>query len=201
MRNTVDGGTFFHAVVQGRNVTIQLPAPQDPALAGLPEPNASFVGRAAEAAALREALEPGAGGGPTPVALVAGLAGAGKTELALQVARQACDEPGWFPGGVLFVDLFGYDDDRRVPPERALEGLLNALGVADGNLPTGVQDRSRLYRSLLRAYAASDRRVLVVVDNGRSAAGRARPNSPFRSPGRPVTSPAGFPAACSSSTC
>ncbi|MFI8082116.1 ATP-binding protein [Kitasatospora sp. NPDC086009] len=170
MRNTVNGGTFFHAVVQGRNVTIQLPAPQDPALAGLPEPNASFVGRAAEAAALREALEPGAGGGPTPVALVAGLAGAGKTELALQVARQACDEPGWFPGGVLFVDLFGYDDDRRVPPERALEGLLNALGVADGNLPTGVQDRSRLYRSLLRAYAASDRRVLVVVDNGRSAA-------------------------------
>ena len=43
------------------------------------------------------------------VSAVAGLAGVGKTALAIQAAH-AAREAGWFPGGVLFIDLHGYDD-------------------------------------------------------------------------------------------
>ena len=43
------------------------------------------------------------------VSAVAGLAGVGKTALAVQAAH-AARQAGWFPGGVLFVDLHGYDD-------------------------------------------------------------------------------------------
>ena len=34
---------------------------------------------------------------------------------------------GWFPGGVLFIDLHGYDQ-APVQPEQALDALLRALG-------------------------------------------------------------------------
>ena len=40
---------------------------------------------------------------------VAGLAGVGKTALAIQ-AGHAAVRRGWFPGGVLFTDLHGYDE-------------------------------------------------------------------------------------------
>ena len=43
------------------------------------------------------------------VSAVAGLAGVGKTALAVQ-AGHAARQAGWFPGGVLFIDLHGYDD-------------------------------------------------------------------------------------------
>ncbi|HEY3749679.1 MAG TPA: hypothetical protein VGL80_10795 [Pseudonocardiaceae bacterium] len=42
------------------------------------------------------------------VATISGPAGVGKTALALRAAHQALAE-GWFPGGVLFVDLRGFD--------------------------------------------------------------------------------------------
>ena len=43
------------------------------------------------------------------VSAVAGLAGVGKTALAIQ-AGHAARMTGWFPGGVLFIDLHGYDE-------------------------------------------------------------------------------------------
>ena len=53
---------------------------------------------------------------------VAGLAGVGKTALAVQ-AGHAARAAGWFPGGVLFIDLHGYDD-APVQPGQALDSLL-----------------------------------------------------------------------------
>ena len=61
------------------------------------------------------------------VSAVAGLAGVGKTALAIQAAH-AARAAGWFPGGVLFLDLHGYDD-QPVQPGQALDALLRALGV------------------------------------------------------------------------
>ncbi|GAA3079722.1 AfsR-like transcriptional regulator TcrA [Streptomyces olivoverticillatus] len=79
---------------------------------------------------------------------------------------------GWFPGGVLFRDLFGYDkprgpgdETRYVPPEPALYGLLHSLGVPGEHIPAGLQERAALYRSVLAAYAEQGRRILVVIDN------------------------------------
>jgi tetratricopeptide (TPR) repeat protein len=80
---------------------------------------------------------------------------------------------------VLFVDMFGYDLDpsRCLSPGQALEGFLRAVGVPGEHIPSSIQDRSRLLRSVLAAYVAKRRRVLVVVDNVRTAE-QARPLLP-----------------------
>ncbi|CAN3979873.1 AfsR/SARP family transcriptional regulator [Kitasatospora purpeofusca] len=123
----------------------------------LPSPVADFIGRAAEAEALRAALrEPGC----VPVAAVAGMGGVGKTALAVQVAH---DLAGEFPDGRLHLDLHG-TDGRPTRPEEALAVFLRSFGVVGGAIPTGLAERAARYRSLL-----SGRRVLVLLDNARDA--------------------------------
>ncbi|MFF3967977.1 tetratricopeptide repeat protein [Streptomyces griseorubiginosus] len=178
--NTITGGIFFHAVIQGRDITVQLPPAITPALSGLPAPASAFTGRDQHVKQLLADLAPaeGVGGHRTVlVSAVSGLAGIGKTELAVQTAAQALKQPGWFPGGVLFTDLAGYDPQRRLSPERALEGLLRALAIPGEHIPNGLADRQRLYRSVLATYAREGRRVLVVVDNASTTA-QARPLLP-----------------------
>ncbi|WP_190216082.1 ATP-binding protein [Streptomyces griseosporeus] len=180
--NTITGGSFFNAVVQGRDITVHLPPAITPALSGLPAPASAFTGRDKHVEQLLADLAPtigGAGGEQrgVPVSAVSGLAGIGKTELAVQTAARALGQPGWFPGGVLFTDLAGYDPERHVPPERALEGLLRSLGIPGEHIPNGLENRQRLYRSVLAAYAREDRRILVVIDNA-STSGQARPLLP-----------------------
>ncbi|GGS56647.1 ATP-binding protein [Actinokineospora fastidiosa] len=155
-------GTVVGTVVQGRDVTIALPDAQPEAVAGLPA-QPLFVGREAELARVAEVLDPAAG--PGAGAVVAGLPGAGKTALAVRAALDAV-AAGWFPGGVLMVDLRGYD--QRVSPAAALAGLLGALGVSRHHIPDGEADRSRLWRSLLADRHAAGQRMLVVLDNAGS---------------------------------
>ncbi|MFF6786999.1 tetratricopeptide repeat protein [Streptomyces sp. NPDC012510] len=170
--NTISGGVFFHQVIQGRDITVVLPPQVTPALSGLPAPSPTFTGRDAHVEELLHALAPReeqhAVPQPSRIA-VAGLAGVGKTELVVQVAARALREPDWFPGGVLFVDLFGYDAGRQLSPERALDGFLRALGIPGEHIPDGLQDLQRLYRSVLAALAHEGRRILVVVDNASGA--------------------------------
>ncbi|MEU9405827.1 tetratricopeptide repeat protein [Streptomyces sp. NPDC048281] len=172
--NTITGGIFFHTVVQGRDITVQLPSAITPALSGLPAPASVFTGRDEHIEQLLADLAPAPVGGACGrravlVSAVSGLAGIGKTELAVQTAARALRQPGWFPGGVLFTDLAGYDRERRLTSERALEGLLRALAIPGEHIPNGLEDRQRLYRSVLAAYAREDRRILVVVDNASTA--------------------------------
>jgi tetratricopeptide (TPR) repeat protein len=187
--NQISGGIFFSAVIQGRNITVQLPAQVTAALSGLPAGSAAFRGRDAEVDILLGALAPqssGNGGeGQEPevpaaagvmVTAVGGMAGVGKTELVVQAARTALGK-GWFPGGVLFVDLFGYDPGRRLEPGQALAGFLGALGIPGEHIPPGDQDRARLYASVLAEYSAQDRRILVVLDNA-SSSGQVMPLVP-----------------------
>ncbi|GAA2707321.1 MULTISPECIES: tetratricopeptide repeat protein [Streptomyces] len=175
MHNDISGGVFFNTVVQGQNVTLQLPRELPPHLTGMPDPSPAFTGRGADLAFLKDVLRPRPPGDGAPrVCSVAGLPGVGKTELVRQAAWYAWREQDWFPGGVLFIDLFGYDAERRLTPERALGSLLRALGVTDEHLPADLQDRARLYRSVLAAYADQGRRLLVVLDNAGSS-DQARP--------------------------
>ncbi|MGW8984833.1 regulator [Streptomyces parvus] len=175
--NQISGGVFFHAVIQGRDITVQLPPQTTSALYGLPPVSSAFTGREEQ---VEELLGTVAGGRPQQavlVAAVAGLGGIGKTELVVQTASRALQQPGWFPGGVLFVDMFGYDQERWLAPERALGGLLRALGVQNAQIPSDLQDLSRLYRSALAALAQAGSRVLVVIDNA-SSADQVRPLLP-----------------------
>jgi len=175
-RNEITGGIFFSAVIQGRDITVQLPSEITPALSGLPSSAPVFTGRDTELHTLLDSLAPPpAGDGPTAaeaasgvvVTAIGGLAGVGKTELAVQVARTALDR-GWFPGGAMFVDLFGYDPARSLEPGQALGGFLRALGIPGEHIPSEVQDRVRLYASVLAAYAEERRQILVVIDNASS---------------------------------
>ncbi len=184
--NEITGGVFFSTVIQGRDITVQLPPQVEPALSGLPARSPAFTGRDNDLEAVLAPLapHPDRDDGPSPAAgtkravvtAVGGLAGIGKTELAVQAAHTALAR-GWCPGGVLFVDLFGYDPARRLDPGRALDGFLRALGFPAEHIPPDTQDRARLYTSILATYAGQGRRILVIVDNA-STHRQARPLLP-----------------------
>ena len=146
--NTVSGGTVQN-LLQGRDFhnttfnTVQAAA-APVALAQLPAPVAGFTGRDAELAQVTGLLSPAAGAGAVVVSAVAGLAGVGKTALAIQAAH-AARAADWFGGGVLFLDLHGYDD-QAVQPGQALDALLRALGVPAEHIPPGTEERAGLYR-------------------------------------------------------
>ena len=104
------------------------------------------------------------------ISAVAGMAGVGKTALAVHWARKVA---GRFPDGQLYVNLRGYDaEGAAVTAEEVTGWFLVALGVPAGQIPADAQARSGLYRSVL-----AGRRVLIVLDNARDAA-QVRPLLP-----------------------
>jgi hypothetical protein len=90
--------------------------------------------------------------------LIGGMAGIGKTTLAVRWAHEVAHR---FPDGQLFVELRGFEPFRApLEPAEALRGMLVALGVPPGRLPGGLDALAGLYRSVL-----SGRRLLVVLDD------------------------------------
>ncbi len=129
--NTVSGGVQFGPVLQGGRFinptfVIKHAAPAPVALAQLPPLTVGFTGRGGELAQLTALLNP-ANGPAVVVSAVAGLPGVGKTALAVHAAH-AARSSGWFPGGVLFVDLHGYEESL-VQPGQALDALLRARDI------------------------------------------------------------------------
>ncbi|MGA6168342.1 ATP-binding protein [Amycolatopsis magusensis] len=120
----------------------------------LPAPVSTFVGRARELALLTEPSPEGA----MVVTAIDGMAGVGKTSLAVHAAHRLSS---CFPDGSLFADLRGHaHGTAAVDPADLLARLLEVLGVDGDSIPAHLDDRSALYRSLL-----ADRRMLVVLDN------------------------------------
>ncbi|MFI5692609.1 tetratricopeptide repeat protein [Kribbella sp. NPDC051586] len=145
------------------------PAPQDdgpdelPVPRSLPAEVADFIGRDDELATLS------ASDGPL-IAAIDGMAGVGKTALALRLAHRLAPQ---YPDGQVFIDLHGHSEEAHpVPAEDALGRLLQAFGAAPRGLPEHLEDRAGLLRSLL-----ARRRVLIVLDNAASEA-QVRPLLP-----------------------
>jgi len=125
----------------------------------LPAAVSHFTGRAAELDALSGMVDDARAPRTVVISALAGMAGVGKTAVAVYWAHQVA---GRFPAGQLYVNLRGYDPEQPVAAADALAGFLRALGVPGQEIPDEMEDRARLYRSRL-----AGRRVLVVLDNAR----------------------------------
>jgi hypothetical protein len=99
-----------------------------------------------------------------------GVAGIGKTALAVHFAHRAAAA---FPDGQLFVNLRGFDPEHLpLDPGDVLARFVRALGAGASQLPADPDELAGMYRSQL-----SGRRVLVVLDNAVSP-GQVRPLLP-----------------------
>jgi tetratricopeptide (TPR) repeat protein/transcriptional regulator with XRE-family HTH domain len=127
----------------------------------LPAAVSHFTGRTAELDFLSSMLDDASGARTVVISALAGAAGVGKTATAVHWAHLVA---GRFPDGQLYANLRGYDVGEPVLPADALAGFLHTLGVQGHEIPDGIEDRARLYRSRL-----AGRRVLVLLDNARDA--------------------------------
>jgi DNA-binding SARP family transcriptional activator len=128
----------------------------------LPAAARHFTGRHTELgtlASLLEQSEPTAGAGGTAViSAIDGMAGVGKTALAVHAAHLLASR---FPDGQLFIDLHGYTRGHQPhTPSEALDFFLRSLGVPVQDIPRDVQECAALYRQCL-----ADSRILIVLDN------------------------------------
>jgi hypothetical protein len=179
VENTISGGNQFGPVLQGRdfiNPTFVSPLAAPVALAQLPLPVPGFTGRGTELSQVTALLDPAQVAGTAVAVAVAGMAGVGKTALAIQ-AGHAARAAGWFAGGVVFIDLHGYDE-TPVQPGQALDALLRALGIPGEHVPPGEEERGGLWRSVLAQISEP---VLIIADNASTEA-QVRPLLPGSGP-------------------
>ncbi|MER5292074.1 BTAD domain-containing putative transcriptional regulator [Streptomyces pharetrae] len=139
--------------------------PAAPRPAQLPPPPPHFTGRGADRDALRAALlEPGA------VAVVSGMAGVGKSALALDVAHALTER---FSDGQLYINLHGATPGMTpLTSAQALAALLRDLGTEPRRVPDHPDAAAALLRSLL-----APTRTLLVLDDAATAA-QVRPLLP-----------------------
>jgi DNA-binding SARP family transcriptional activator len=146
-----------------------------PLPAELPAPLPTFAGRGKTVRQLQRflrvpvppsgtvvAVPPAAVVRAPPVVVISGLAGIGKTSLALYFAHTVASA---FPAGQLYADLGG-SDGLRAPVQafEVLKSFLLALGVPEAQVPGTTEQRSARFRSIV-----ATRSLFIVLDNAREA--------------------------------
>nr|WP_212991647.1 BTAD domain-containing putative transcriptional regulator [Actinoplanes auranticolor] len=128
---------------------------------GVPRAVGDFTGREELVARLLGAI--GADGPADPqVRVLDGMAGSGKTTLAVHLAGLVRER---FPDARLFIDLHGHSESAPVEPAAALITLLRQLGIPAERIPDDPDERMQLWHTEL-----ARRRALVVLDNAASTA-------------------------------
>jgi len=123
----------------------------------LPRELADFAGRERYLDDILVAVDGGAA-----VVAVHGMAGVGKTSLAVQTAHVLAPR---YPSGQLFVDLHGFTPAGPRPGlESVLARVLRSFDVDERDIPSDVDELTAAFRSVL-----AGRRVLLVFDNAASA--------------------------------
>ncbi|MEU7642889.1 tetratricopeptide repeat protein [Streptomyces sp. NPDC039016] len=129
----------------------------------LPTDLATFTGRREELARLIAAAtqhHDRSGANTVVISAVEGMAGVGKTQLAIHAAHKLV-RAGHFTDVQLHVNLRGFDPELPpADPSAVLEAFLRQLGVAAQQIPESRDERAAMYRDRMR-----DRRALVLLDN------------------------------------
>ncbi|MFD8526709.1 BTAD domain-containing putative transcriptional regulator [Streptosporangium canum] len=129
--------------------------------AQLPPDISDFTGRTEPLAHIRRILAAGQNNRTTARAVsICGMAGAGKTTLALHAAHL---NRAQYPDGQLFADLRGASA-TPTPQTDVLASFLRAVGVPDHQIPPSLEERSNLFRTW-----SNGRRVLVILDDACAA--------------------------------
>jgi tetratricopeptide (TPR) repeat protein/transcriptional regulator with XRE-family HTH domain len=133
------------------------PAPA--AIQTLPRDIGSFTGRAADLDRLLETVaEAASGGGTVAIHAIDGMAGIGKTTLAVHAAHQLAAR---FPDGQFFVPLHAHTPGQRpVDPAEALASLLLMAGVPPQLVPPGLETRAARWRDHV-----AGQRILLLLDD------------------------------------
>jgi DNA-binding SARP family transcriptional activator len=130
--------------------------------AQLPADPPGFVARAAELSQIDALVPRPDEQRRSAVAVIHGMAGTGKTTLAVHWAHRVAAQ---FPDGQVFVNLRGFDPSgSAMEPAEAIRGVLDALGVPSHRIPVGLASQAAFYRSVL-----AGRQILIVLDNARDA--------------------------------
>ena len=97
-------------------------------------------------------------GGPPGICVIDGMAGIGKTTLAVHAAHRLA---GSFPDGQFFLSLHAHTPGQRpVGPADALASLLLTAGVAEQHIPPGTQARAARWRDHV-----AGKKILLLLDD------------------------------------
>ncbi|WP_369227149.1 tetratricopeptide repeat protein [Streptomyces sp. R39] len=137
-----------------------------------------LVGRRAELQALSTAVDAAAEDGSVIslecVSTVSGMAGIGKTAVAVHGARRLAER---YPAAQLYVDLRGHSPaGEPLSAGAALATLLRLLGTPAETIPVELEARAALWQTML-----AERRAVIVLDDAVSA-DQIRPLLPSGSP-------------------
>jgi tetratricopeptide (TPR) repeat protein/DNA-binding SARP family transcriptional activator len=127
----------------------------------MPRDNPDFTGRATELDTLLCWLDSASVDHTVPVAMISGMAGSGKTALAVHAAHRLRER---YPDQV-YLRLRAHEPDGEpLSPATALGTVLRMLGVPDKVIPGDLEDRAALWR-----FKLTDRKALIVLDDARDA--------------------------------
>lgn len=135
----------------------------------LPYDTVDFTGRVSELGFLMAAPGPAAGN-TLGIVAIDGMAGVGKTALAVRLAHQLAHQ---YPDGQFFIDLHGYSRGHDpLEPDAALHQLLLDFGLPAARIPQDGRRKAVCWRA-----EVAERRILVVLDNALDM-GQIRPLLP-----------------------
>jgi tetratricopeptide (TPR) repeat protein/transcriptional regulator with XRE-family HTH domain len=124
----------------------------------LPRDTASFTGRGRELARLLADVTPAAAGHVVGIHAIDGMAGIGKTTLAVRVAHELADK---FPDGQFFLPLHAHTPGQRpADPADALASLLLTAGLGAQEIPPGLEARAARWRD-----HTAGKKILLVLDD------------------------------------
>ncbi|WP_194897077.1 ATP-binding protein [Catenulispora pinisilvae] len=124
----------------------------------LPVDLATFIGREKELAALTAGADQESH--TVVISAVEGMAGIGKTQLALHAAHSLV-QAGRYADVQLYANLRGFDPDHEPSdPAAILDAFLRQLEVSAAHVPAGLDERAAMFRDRVHG-----RQALLLLDN------------------------------------